>query len=335
MILHPEIISLLTGSILVSLMALYAASYGVSILRRWDLMSGSEIQLILEKKTYLISTLMAYAFFFLILNFFLFVFTAEKLHTFFVGAMCAAGTLNVNGYGYPALVLMVVNCLLAGLWLVMNYVDNQAFDYPLIRKKYALLLLITPFVLGGTVLELSYFTHLEANVITSCCGSLFSGENKGVGASLAALPPKAMMAVFFGTMLFNFGLGTHFCYLKGARIGALFSLLCLASFAVSVESVISFVSPYVYELPTHHCPFCILQGEYHYGGYFVYTSLLVGTIAGTGVGLLMPFRSVQSLREGLPLIQKALTRVALISYLLFTAFVVYQILFSNLVLLGV
>jgi hypothetical protein len=334
MILHPEIISLLTGSILVSLIALYASSYGIGILRRWDLTSGSEIQLTLEKKTYLISTLMTYAFSFLILNFFLFIFTAEKLHSFFVGAMCAAGTLNVNGYGYPALVLKVVNCLLAGLWLVMNYVDNQAFDYPLIRKKYALLLLITPFVLGGTVLDLAYFTNLKANVITSCCGSLFSGENGGGGGSLAAFPQKPMMAVFFGAMLLNLILGVHFHYLKGAIIGTLFSLVCLVSFAVSVESLISFISPYIYELPTHHCPFCILQKEYHYAGYFVYMCLLVGTITGGGVGLLMPFRSVSSLRDSLPVIQRRLTRAALISYLLFTAFVAYQMLSSNLVLLG-
>ena len=65
-------------------------------------------QLILERKTYLISTLLTYLLGFELLSLFLYVFTADQLHTFFVGAMCAAGTLYVNGYGYPALILKVV-----------------------------------------------------------------------------------------------------------------------------------------------------------------------------------------------------------------------------------
>ena len=40
--------------------------------------------------------------------------------------MCAAGTLYVNDYGYPALILKVANFLLAGFWLILNYTDNGA-----------------------------------------------------------------------------------------------------------------------------------------------------------------------------------------------------------------
>ena len=61
--------------------------------------------------------------------------------------MCAAGTLNVNSYGYPTFLLKIFNCILAGLWLVINYADNQAYDYPLIRGKYVLLLILAPLVL--------------------------------------------------------------------------------------------------------------------------------------------------------------------------------------------
>ena len=77
--------------------------YGIRILRNWDLKNGSELQLSLERKTYLISTIMSYAFGFQLLSLFLFIFTADKLASLFTGAMCAAGTLNVNGFGYPAL----------------------------------------------------------------------------------------------------------------------------------------------------------------------------------------------------------------------------------------
>src|SRR5512133_1987603 len=103
MIMQPAIMALILGSLLVSAMALYAARYGISILRHWDLHEGSEFQLNLERKTYLISTVMSYTFVFQLSSLFLFIFTCDKLSGLFVGAMCAAGTLNVNTFGYPAM----------------------------------------------------------------------------------------------------------------------------------------------------------------------------------------------------------------------------------------
>ena len=117
---------------------LYASVFGAQILRRWDLRSGSELQLGLERKTYLISTLLAFVFSVELLSLFLFVFTADALRTFFVGAMCAAGTLHVNGFGYPALLLKIVNFVLAGTWLVLNAADIRGYDYPADEKKVRL-----------------------------------------------------------------------------------------------------------------------------------------------------------------------------------------------------
>ncbi len=62
MLFHPAIIALLTTSILTSLMLLYSGYYGYHIIRQWDLSSGSELQLSLERRTYLISTILTYLF---------------------------------------------------------------------------------------------------------------------------------------------------------------------------------------------------------------------------------------------------------------------------------
>ena len=87
----------------------------------------------------------------------------------------------------------------------------------------------------------------------------------------------------------------------------MFSLMSGATLVVSIASILSFVSVYLYELPTHHCPFCILQGEYRYIGYPLYLTLLGGTVSGMGVGMLMPFREIRSLsRARTPSIQKGL-----------------------------
>lgn len=330
MLLHPAVIALLGVSVLMSFMLLYAAYYGVLILRRWDLASGSEQQLALERRTYLISTILTYAFGFQLLSLFLYMFTADNLHTFFVGAMCAAGTLNVNGYGYPTLVLKIFNFLAAGTWLILNHVDNRGYDYPLTRKKYAFLLGLTPFALAEAVMTTNLFLRLDPNIITSCCGSLFSAEGRSLGSGLASLPPRPTMLLFYGTTLLCLASGLWF--LRSGKGAYLFGTLAVVLFIVSVLSVISFVSVYVYELPTHHCPFCILQGEYHYIGYPLYASLLGGAVWGAGAGALNPFRNVASLREIIPPVQKKLTCLALCFYTLFVALVTFGIVSSNLVL---
>lgn len=329
MIMQPAVIALFVGSILVSCMVLYAACYGVSILRNWDLQNGSELQLGLERKTYLISTIMSYAFVFQLLSLFLFIFTADKLSNLFVGAMCAAGTLNVNGFGYPVMLFKILNFLLGGVWLIVNYADNRAVDYPLIKIKYLFLFIITPFIFAEMVTQGAYFLNLKANIITSCCGSLFSPESAGIGASLTALPGIPMKILFYAVMTITLMSGFYF-FLKGkAPAGLLFSIMTLVTFAVSIAALISFISLYFYELPTHHCPFCILQKEYHYIGYLIYGTLLGGAVAGTGVGTLMPFRHKKSLYEIVPRIQKRLTLVTLMLYLFFAVITTCAMLFTD------
>lgn len=332
MIFHPSIIALYVSSVLISFMILYSASYGVQILRKWDIKSGSELQLTLERKTYLISTLLTYLFGFELVSLFLYIFTADHLHTFFVGAMCAAGSLYVNGYGYPAILLKTMNFLLAGLWLILNYTDNQGYDYPLIKKKYFLLLILAPLILAEIVLQDNYFLRLRPNIITSCCGSLFSADVGGLVSEISSLPSIPMKVIFYLFMTLTAASGIHF-YLRG-KGGYLFSSLSASIFIISILSILSFVSLYFYEQPTHHCPFCILQKEYGYIGYPLYMSLLGATITGMGVGVLMPFRHIGSLLEIVPSIQRKLALASIILFLIFAAMVTYGIISSDFILEG-
>jgi hypothetical protein len=332
MIFHPAIIALYVASLLISFMVLYGSSYGMQILRKWDIQSGSEGQLVLERKTYLISTLLTYLFGFELLSFFLYIFTVDHLHTFFVGAMCAAGSLYVNGYGYPTLILKVINFLLAGLWLILNYTDNRAYDYPLIKKKYLFLVILTPLILAEAVLQTNYFLRLTPNIITSCCGSLFSGEGSGLTSEISSFP-SIPTKVAFSLSMTGTGISGIYYYLKG-KGGYLFCAASAITFFVSIVSLISFICLYFYELPTHHCPFCILQKEYGYIGYPLYMTLLGGAISGMGVGLLMPFRNIGSLSEIIPPIQRRLTLVSLILFFVFVAIATGKMLFSGFVLEG-
>ncbi|MDO9240257.1 MAG: hypothetical protein Q7U30_09585 [Methylicorpusculum sp.] len=331
MILHPTVIANLLAAYISSFMVLYATYYGAQILKHWNIESGDEIQLTLERKTYLISTLLSYVFGLQLLSLFLYIFTADAMGPLFVGAMCAAGTLNVNGFGYPTLVFKILNFILAGLWLVLNHADNQGYDYPLIKKKYVLLALIAPFIVLETLLESAYFLGMEANVITSCCGSMFSEEKvTGLGSEIASLPARPMMWIFYGGMVFTLANGLYF-YLKN-KGGYLYAGLSLVMFVISLVSIVSFISLYIYELPTHHCPFCIIMEDYHYIGYLLYILLFGAVVSGIGIGALMPFRGIPSLEGLLNSFIRKLALTSVLLYAAFTAFVTYEIIFSSLVI---
>lgn len=162
MLFQPAIIALLLASGLAVLMLAAAAPFAVQVIRRWDIASGSELQLALERRTYLFSTLLGFVFAAQLGALLLFVFTADRLSVMFVGAMCAVGTLNVNAYGFPALLTQIGVFFLAAMWLTINHADSQARDYPLVRLKYGLLLVLLPLLAGSFWLELQYFRGLKA-----------------------------------------------------------------------------------------------------------------------------------------------------------------------------
>lgn len=327
MILNPAIIALLLISLLCALYAVYAAGIGLRIIRKWDITSGSEQQLIFERKTYLISTVLTVLFGLMGFTLLLFVHTADYIHPFFVGAMCAAGSLNVNKYGYPALIAQMAAIFLCGVWIILNYVDTRAPDYPLIKVKYRLLIFIAALLVWVAYLLNRYFFHMEANVITSCCGVLFNESSGGIAGQMVSLPLVPTKILFYLSAAATLRTGIHF-YVTGRSV-QVFSLLSALLFIVSIVAVVSFISVYFYELPTHHCPFCLLQKEYSYIGYPLYLSLFVGGIAGTGTGILEWVKGAPSLEAHIPDVQKKLCLWSVAGFTLFTLLATYPIIFSD------
>ena len=330
MIFQPAVIALQLSSVLLSVMVVYAAFFGVQILREWDIESGSDRQLIRERKTYLISTILSYLFVFQLLSLFLYVFTADHLHNLLVGAMCASGSLYANSYGYPALIFKMINFLLAGLWLIINYTDNKAYDYPLIKIKYGFLMVLAPLILVESGLQTAYFLRLKPNIITSCCGSLFSVDAPGFTAGMASLPLVPTMAALISLLVVVLACGVFFLVKRKGVI--FFAILSGLLFPVALAAIITFLSVYIYELPTHHCPFCLLQGEYGYIGYALYPSLFGAVILGLGSGVIAPFQRIASLSHTIPRTERTLVVYATIMFAFFLAIVLYKVAVSNYVL---
>ena len=333
MLFQPAIIALLLAGA-VSLLVLVAATpFALQVIRRWDMRSGSELQLVLERRTYLFSTLTAFVFATQLVALLLTVFNADKMAVMFVGAMCAVGTLNANAWGFPMLYAQIAVFFLAAAWLTLNQVDNQAPDYPLVRVKYALLLLLLPALAVAFGLQLKYFLNLRADVITSCCGSLFSEQGPTLASEASSMEAKPAILLFYSTLgAAVFANGLH-AGLRRRWSGALAALSSAGAFITAIIGILSFVSLYVYEHPHHHCPFCLLKPEYGYQGYLLYVPLFVSTAAGLGAGILQPFARVGSLQRLIPQASSRLAAVAALGFALFAAVATGMVLKSNLILL--
>ena len=332
MVVNPAIVALVIASLVGTLMLGYSAGFGWRLVSHWDLSSGSELQVTLERHTYLISTLVAFVLATEAFGLLLFVYNADRIAPLFVGAMCAVGTLNTSAFGFPTLALKILVFFSASTWLVLHRLDTRGYDYPLTRVKYRLLILIAPLVLAEAYLQGRFFLALDTDVITSCCGSLFGTNRAALASEVAGMPAGRAMVLFFGTL--GLTLTTGIASRRWPLLGYAYALASVLAFAVSLVAIVSFTSLYVYEHPHHHCPFCLLKAEYGYQGYLLYGPLFLATALGIGSGAVRPFASIGSLSGVVEPLARRLTAVSLGLFAFLTLWTAVIMARSGLVLLG-
>jgi len=165
MLLNPFIFIQLLVSGICTVLVCLASGFAIKGIRTWDIQSGSEIQLGLERRTYLISTLLVFCFSAQLAAFVFFILTCESISVQFVGAMCATGVLNANAYGWPVLFFKIFIFFGSALWLLINHMDNKGYDYPLIKIKYGLLLALLPLMFFETLCLYLFFSDISSGII--------------------------------------------------------------------------------------------------------------------------------------------------------------------------
>lgn len=287
MILHPGALALLLGGLISLLMLGAGALLGVQLARRWNPQGAEAEQLELERRAWLVAVLVRWAILFEALSLLLFIYTVEVIHPMFVGAMCATGTLNANPVGWHLIWIKLLLFLLGSLWIVANHLDLQLPQAPLTRLKFIVLLPLLPLFATDLYLSFGYFFGLEPEVITSCCGSLFSSGGSGLASEMASFALRPMIIIFYLVAVL-FTLLLLICrHLRWWGWRTLLAINALAFGAVSLASVVSFISVYYYQLPSHHCPFDLLQGHYQYIGYPLYLCLFGALLCGLVPQLLL------------------------------------------------
>ena len=135
-----------------------------------------------------------------------------------------------------------------------------------------------PLVAGGGAGATALLPGLDPDVITSCCGSLFSADAKGVAAEVSALAPSTALLALAGSGAALFLAGGHFLWRR--RGAAWLAAAAAIAFPAALVGLVSCIALYVYEHPHHHCPFCILKAGHGFIGYWLYVPLFAGSAYG-------------------------------------------------------
>lgn len=265
------IVFLLIELILIVLMAI-SQGHIVSILRHWDFDATTPLQYALEKKNYLVNTILYFTVTCKVILFLFFIQSLNSLAGIVPGAMCSAGVVGANHYGNALLLLKLLLIFGFGLWLIVNKLDLASIIFPYLKRKYFLFSLLFVGVLGEFVLEILYFSNIPLTVPVFCCTVVFQAPRLPFGYT------QTLLVLFFYIL---FGAILLLNYLKQTMASFTCNLLFLF---IAYYTITYFFGLYVYEMPNHKCPYCMLQKEYYYIGYFIWGSLFLGIFFG-----IMPF----------------------------------------------
>jgi hypothetical protein len=265
-LLDNGVIVYLLSEVLLYIPLFVAFVVTIHILKRWDFDKFTQEQFALESRAYLVMTIVFFVILLKVLLLPYFIYTIDGLSDIVPGAMCGAGIITANGYGDVLLDLKIVILFISGFWVTLNRLDLSAKEYPYMQIKSWLF--ITLFILLSVEigLDILYFTHIETTKPVTCCSVIF-------GSTRSVLPfgldIDKLLILFY--LLYALIILTT---ISQVVIGLLLSSLLF--FPIAYYSVVYFFGTYIYELPTHKCPFCMMQEPYYYIGYIIWGSLLIG-----------------------------------------------------------
>ncbi|MGP1451124.1 MAG: hypothetical protein ACTTJS_08425 [Wolinella sp.] len=193
-----------------------------------------------------------------------------------LGAMCATGVVGALALGWWLLGFKVLVLALGTTWLFAHHDDRTLENQPYFRWKFGFFALFFILMLAEYIWTLFAIVSLEPMRLVSCCATIFgSGGVLSNGAS--GLDVRGIYPLVFGFLLLCSGY-----FFRGV---ILFSIGNLIFVVGALYGIVYFFSPYIYEIPTHTCPFCILQGDYFGVGYLIYALLFGGASLGVGIGV--------------------------------------------------
>ena len=268
---NQVIVFLLSEATLFTLLAV-AFVVSLKVLLKWDFESFTPFQFALERQAYLVSTIILFVFLMKFILVVYFIFSIDALSLLLPGAMCGAGVIKANAYGSYLLILKLFILFLLTLWIYVHSYDMRTKNHQWFKQKSWLFSLIFVLIIVELGLDFSYFSNIDTHMPVSCCSALF-GQLEGANPLPFGLSVTLLLVLFY--LLYILVILT----IKSGYT-VLYILTNILFVFIAYYAVVYFFGTYVYQLPTHKCPFCMLQPEYYYIGYLLWGSLFMGTYIG-------------------------------------------------------
>jgi len=277
-LLNDEVIIYLLSEIIIYLLLFIAFLATPTIIKNWNFNNFSSKQFKLENRSYLVITIISFTIILKIMLIPYLIYTIDELSNIVAGAMCGAGVIKANAYGNPLLFLKIIVIFLSGFWITINQIDLKSKNYKYTILKLWLFVAIFFLMTMEITLDILYFTNIETSKPVSCCSVIFDNRDY----LFMGLDVTKIVILFY--LLYMLIVLTTLS--KKYAISMLANILFLP---IAYYSVVYFFGTYIYQLPTHKCPFCMMQSDYYFVGYLLWGLLILGVFRGINQSIIEIF----------------------------------------------
>ncbi len=281
--IHPLVLAIHAMDGLTLALLIFPGTVAFQVLSVWLPGTAERRQLLLEARTETAAIATRWAFLsFALASLMLVVAVATELPPLVPGAMCGTGVLQASrGRLAAALTLRGLALLLLHLWRVLDSLDRTRPEAPLALPLARLLLVALPAVVVAGSETLGALWNLDLHAPVSCCALVYDAARPTAAAAGSALPAWALLWPLALGVPLLFGLSAHIVrHGLGRGSCAIMGMLTIAWAPLAGMTHVRFLSPYVYGVMQHHCPWCLFLPVHGAVGFPLLLSLVALALEG-------------------------------------------------------
>lgn len=246
---------MLLFSILAAGLAMLVFEKALRIFRWWS-KADEEERYELEKEFYLTYAVVYIVFAIRMFAVPLYFWTMQTLVSMIPGAMCLWGVFNaLPALCWSTLALKFALPVLCSGWLILARINQRAKRNPLIRNLMGLYIALSPLLMVDSLVDLMILSRLNP-VQVACCTSAIDVWPRPIPPLVLGISGQLVLLVSYLALWTAYGLLCHVASRKpifewAARASSLALIL------MSIFTVTEVLTPWILNLPLHHCPFCL------------------------------------------------------------------------------
>jgi hypothetical protein len=217
------------------------------------------------------------------------VLAADRLSHGVRGAMCAYGVFRAVDLGFPALGTSVVVALVGGVVTQLFALDGRLRGSALVRPLAWIAIAVAPLALLDLVVTAGFLLRLDLTVVASCCSvglDTVAGADGGFVGGPRELATGLALLLVSAAALYAWRTSRRSRAADALGPVVASGLLSALALPFACAAAVLEVAPYVFELPGHLCPFCLLRSDVYgigyplFGAIFLAVTWSLGTAAG-------------------------------------------------------